>query len=112
LLVIVISFQFILITFLICRSPFKNAFKPKAKTSDQDMFELVTAWGRILATQHTRADNKYFNGKYVKTSFANGVSDAISTNQPIFVDLVTQVALTYAQQVNLDFKLFVVDVHK
>lgn len=73
------------------------------------MLELVTGWGRILATQHTRADKKYLNGKYAKSSFAKGVSDAIATNQAVFVDLVTQVARTYAQQVNLDFKLFVVE---
>lgn len=63
-------------------------------------------WGRVLATQHSRADKKFRNARFVFTSFPDSVSDLTHGHTDEFVALTQAVAVTYAQQVVADYTSF------
>lgn len=49
---------------------------------------MATWWGTILATQHSRADRKFDNGKYSNNYFAKSVQ--VSAGRSVLIDLVSK----------------------
>lgn len=120
-------------SFLCIRTPAKSEWKPKSKTSNDDINSMAMWWGTILATQHTRADRKHDNGKYLNNSFAKAVQSASSHYSPSLIDLVIKgiysqfskrnekrweisialirlVSTSYAGQVAADYRQFLLEV--
>lgn len=49
---------------------------------------MASWWGTILATQHSRADTKFDNGKYLNNYFAKAVQG--SAGRSLLTDLVSK----------------------
>jgi len=86
------------------RSPWKEtwSYTPTAST----IKEMCQNWGKILATQHSRSDVKFRDGRFVYTSFPDNFAAVIKGKNEEFVAQVQAVALAYAQVVNSDFLQF------
>ena len=87
-------------------SPYKKSLKTE-KLEDKDSFiEVAQQWGKILATDHARADQD-FDEKLVPNSLEKQVTEIANGKHKKFRKLVRQVALKYAEQVNSDYSSFV-----
>jgi uncharacterized protein (DUF2252 family) len=87
-------------------SPYKKSLKTE-KLEDKDSFiEVAQQWGKILATDHARADQD-FDEKLVPNSLEKQVTKIANGKHEKFRKLVLQVALKYAEQVNSDYSSFV-----
>jgi uncharacterized protein (DUF2252 family) len=79
------------------RSPFKEAFPGEALDSRTAFSELAEQWAEILATDHARA-NKDLPGL---------VNTLIDDQDQVFLNLVREIAFSYADQVRDDWRHFV-----
>ncbi|MGD1715255.1 DUF2252 domain-containing protein [Dapis sp. BLCC M172] len=87
-------------------SPYKKSLKTK-KLKDKDSFiEVAQQWGKILATDHARADQD-FDEKLVPYSFEKQVTKITDGKHKEFQELVREVAFQYAEQVKIDYRNFV-----
>lgn len=70
-----------------------------------DVLVIAKLWGKILATDHARAD-KDFEEKYIPYSFEKQVIKLTDGKHKEFGQLVKQVAFSYANQVETDYDSF------
>ncbi len=88
------------------RSPFKKSLKVEKLLKERDFTEMAHHWGTILAAAHARADKDYC-GLLVSHNFEEVVTSLTTKKVKDFKREVLQVAMSYAAQVEEDFKLFV-----
>ncbi|EAZ92362.1 DUF2252 domain-containing protein [Crocosphaera chwakensis] len=81
-----------------------NAFT-FANAKQSDLLEIAKLWGKILATDHARAD-KDFEEKYIPYSFEKEVTQLTNGKHKEFRELVKEVAFDYANQVESDYDSF------
>ncbi|NES07899.1 MAG: DUF2252 domain-containing protein [Okeania sp. SIO2F4] len=87
-------------------SPYKKSLKTK-RLKDKDSFiEVAQQWGKILATDHARAD-KDFDEKLVPYSLEKQVTKITDGKYKEFRELVDEVAFQYVEQVKIDYSNFV-----
>lgn len=89
------------------RSPFKATF-PYAdlKTNIGDWTQMCKEWGKILATQHCRADSRFRSGEFTKHNFAKALDNLVSGNMDAFVTDIADLAELIAAQAVRDFAIF------
>ena len=76
------------------------------KLEDKDSFiEVAQQWGKILATDHARADQD-FDEKLVPNSLEKQVTKITDGKHRIFRELVHEVAFQYAEQVKIDYDMY------
>ncbi len=89
-------------------SPYKKSLKTN-KLKDKDSFiEVAQQWGKILATDHARADQD-FDQKLVPDSLEKQVTKITDGKHKEFRGLVREVAFKYAEQVKIDYRSFLVN---
>ncbi|MEL4897907.1 DUF2252 domain-containing protein [Crocosphaera sp. Alani8] len=71
-----------------------------------DLLSIAELWGKILATDHARAD-KDFKEKYIPYSFEKEVTKLTDGKHKEFRELVKKTAFNYANQVETDYQSFV-----
>ena len=86
------------------RSPFKKAFPTQKLNKEKRLKEMAEQWGMILATAHARAH--YFEHQLLPVPFAGPVLELTAGRGKIFQDLVVNLAISYADQVEADWALF------
>ncbi|NES75626.1 MULTISPECIES: DUF2252 domain-containing protein [unclassified Okeania] len=89
-------------------SPYKKSLKIKNLIDKNSFIEVAQQWGKILATNHARAD-KDFDKKLVSTSFEKQVKKITDGKHQEFRKLVREIAFKYAQQVEADYDNFVTE---
>ncbi len=89
-------------------SPYKKSLKTENLTDKDSFIEVAQQWGKILATDHARAD-KDFDKKLVSTSLEKQVKKITDGKHQEFRALVREVAFKYAEQVKVDYRSFVTD---
>ncbi|NET27271.1 DUF2252 domain-containing protein [Okeania sp. SIO1I7] len=89
-------------------SPYKKSLKIKNLTDKNSFIEVAQQWGKILATDHARAD-KNFDQKLVSTSFEKQVKKITDGKHEEFRELVREIAFKYAEQVEADYDNFVTE---
>ncbi len=82
-----------------------------ANAKQSDLLEIAKLWGKILATDHARAD-KDFEEKYIPYSFEKEVIQLTNGKHKEFRELVKKVAFAYANQVESDYDGFLEFVTK
>jgi hypothetical protein len=89
------------------RSPFKATF-PYAdlKTNIADWTQMCKEWGKILATQHCRADSRFRSGEFAKHNFAKALDNLVSGKMDAFVTDIADLAELIAAQAVRDFAIF------
>ncbi|EGJ29470.1 hypothetical protein LYNGBM3L_63840 [Moorena producens 3L] len=87
------------------RSPFKETFDITELTKEKRFVKLAEQWGQVLATAHARAD-KDFDAALVPYSIDKQVDELTDGRHKEFRQLVREVALTYADQVEKDYGYF------
>jgi uncharacterized protein (DUF2252 family) len=90
------------------RSPFKSTFAyADLKTSISDWTQMCKEWGKILATQHCRADSRFRSGLYAAHNFPQAFDKLISNgNMDSFVNDIGDIAELISNQVQKDFISF------
>ena len=83
----------------------KEAFPLEMLKDEKDFQKMASQWGEILATVHARADR--LPGVSHEESFEKTVTRMTTKHQKKFEDLVCEVALQYAGQVQRDWETFV-----
>lgn len=86
-------------------SPFKDGILTDKLNSDQALTDMAKLWGKILATDHARADRD-FEPDLIPYSFEKQVDKLTNGRHREFRALVSQVAFEYAEQVNKDYEAF------
>ncbi|MDJ0845343.1 DUF2252 domain-containing protein [Crocosphaera sp.] len=76
-----------------------------ANAQQSDLLDIANLWGKILATDHARAD-KDFQEKYVPYSFEKEVTQLTEGKHKEFRKLVKHIAFNYANQVKNDYNSF------
>ncbi|MEM1171054.1 MAG: DUF2252 family protein [Cyanobacteria bacterium P01_H01_bin.35] len=87
-------------------SPSKKSLKTKKLKDKNSFIEVAQQWGKILATDHARAD-KDFDKKLVPYSLEKQVIKTTNGKHKEFRELVREVAFQYAEQVKIDYRSFV-----
>ncbi|OZH52984.1 hypothetical protein AFK68_20770 [Hydrocoleum sp. CS-953] len=92
-------------------SPYKKSLKTKKLKDKDSLIEVAQQWGKILATDHARADQD-FDEKLVPYSFEKQVTKITDGKHKEFQELVREVAFQYAEQVKIDYRNFVSFVNR
>ena len=87
-------------------SPNKESLKTYKLEDKNSFIEVAKQLGEILATDHARADQD-FDEKLVPNSLEKQVKKITDGRGKEFRELVSDVALHYAEQVNIDYSSFV-----
>lgn len=87
------------------RSPYKEAFPLDTLTKKKRFRKLAEQWGKILATSHSRADQDA-QGSRINHDFDEALCHLTNGKFAAFSQLVQKVALSYADQVELDYEAF------
>ena len=88
------------------RSPYKGDFPLEDLDSQTRMTNMAQQWGEVLATQHARADQDA-DGSVLGYSLDAKVKAATNGDHAGFRANVRAVAISYADQVELDWMSFV-----
>lgn len=88
------------------RSPYKKRLKLEQLETEQDLLKVVQGMGSITAKMHARADADVEHGVLDYHSEAEIVR-AMGNDEDTFCASIAQWALSYAEQVELDYELFV-----
>ncbi|MGK7922242.1 MAG: DUF2252 domain-containing protein [Trichodesmium sp.] len=86
-------------------SPYKKSLKTEKLTDKDSFIKVAQQWGKILATDHARADQD-FDEKLVPTSLEKQVTQLTNNQHQEFRELVREVAFKYAEQVKADYSNF------
>ncbi|NEP80165.1 MAG: DUF2252 domain-containing protein [Okeania sp. SIO3B3] len=89
-------------------SPYKKSLKIQNLTDKNSFIEVAQQWGKILATDHARAD-KDFDKKLISTSFEKQVKKITDDKHQEFRKLLREIAFKYAEQVEVDYDNFVTE---
>ncbi|MGD1806588.1 DUF2252 domain-containing protein [Dapis sp. BLCC M126] len=87
-------------------SPYKKSLKTKKLKNKDSFIEVAYQLGKILATNHARAD-KDFDKKLVTYSLEKQVTKMTDGKHKEFRELIFEVAFKYAEQVKIDYRSFV-----
>ena len=87
------------------RSPFKESFDTTILNSVTRFTKLAEQWGTILATAHARADDD-FDEFIIDNSFEEIMHQLTDHKHDDFRDEVLSFANNYADQVEIDYSLF------
>jgi uncharacterized protein (DUF2252 family) len=87
------------------RSAYKRSFPLDSLVRKREYLELAAYWGEVLATGHARAD-KDFDESLVPYSIDKQVDAAVGGAREEFFALVRDVAFTYADRVEDDWRAF------
>jgi uncharacterized protein (DUF2252 family) len=88
------------------RSPWKEMFPVEELTSIARITKLAEQWGQVLAAHHARAD-KDWSAAVLPHSVDGQIKALTSGNHSGFRALVRSIAISYADQVELDYESFV-----
>lgn len=88
------------------RSPYKKRLKLESLESERELVKVVQGMGSITAKMHARADADVEHGVLDYHSEAEIVR-AMGDDEGAFCASIGQWALSYAEQVELDYELFV-----
>ena len=90
------------------RNPYKKGMKAKKIDGAGDLEKLATELGRVMAAAHSRADEDFKPGG-VTGSFDDAFARAVASDeqQKAFIDEVSTFASQYAQQITIDYDIFV-----
>ena len=92
-------------------SPYKKSLKIEKLADKNSFIEVAQQWGKILATDHARAD-KDFDQKLVPNSLEKQVQKITNGKHQEFRELVREVAFQYAEQVETDYRIFLTEINK
>lgn len=88
-------------------SPYKKSLNTEKLRDKNSFIDVAQQWGKILATAHARADQD-FDEKLVPFSLEKQVNEITDGNHQKFRALVREVAFEYAEQVEADYRSFVI----
>ncbi|MBW7475149.1 DUF2252 domain-containing protein [Paenibacillus oenotherae] len=88
------------------RSPYKKRLKLESLETVEDLLQVVEGMGSLTAKMHARADADVEHGVLAYHSEAEIVR-AMGNDEDTFCASVAQWALSYTEQVELDYELFV-----
>lgn len=87
------------------RSPYKETFSTSELDSNTRFQKLAEQWGTILAMSHARSD-KDFDSDYISYSFDKAVDELVDGHHSQFREIIRRHAFDYANQVTIDYQLF------
>ena len=87
-------------------SAYKESLKTQKLEDKDSLVEVAQQWGKILATNHARADRD-FDENLVPNSLEKQVTKITDRKHKKFRELVNEVAFQYAEQVKIDYLSFV-----
>lgn len=87
------------------RSPYKESFPLDILTKPKRFQKMAEQWGKILATSHSRADQDAADSR-INHAFDTAVYELTTGRESEFITLVQKIALSYAEQTELDWKTF------
>lgn len=87
------------------RSPYKEAFPLDILSTKKRFRKMAEQWGKILATSHSRADQDAKDSK-INHEFDAAVYQVTLGKETEFCELIEKIAVTYADQVELDYQAF------
>ena len=86
------------------RSPYKKTYPTSKLDKEKRLVQMSEQWAEILATGHCRA--YYFDHKLLPGPLAAPVAELSEGRRAEFEDLVIEIALSYADQVQQDWEAF------
>lgn len=87
------------------RSPFKKDFPTHKLSGGKPYRKLAQQWGQILAREHLRGAQALNNGDH--RPFAMAVCQRLKGREEQFVDVVSTLAMAYADCVEQDYSVFI-----
>ncbi|MCW4153214.1 DUF2252 domain-containing protein [Halomonas sp. 18H] len=87
------------------RSPFKKDFPTHKLSGGKPYRKLAQQWGQILAREHLRGAQALNNGDH--RPFAMAVCQRLKGREEKFVDVVSTLAMAYADCVEQDYSVFI-----
>ncbi|QNI02216.1 DUF2252 family protein [Halomonas sp. SH5A2] len=87
------------------RSPFKKDFPTHKLSGGKPYRKLAQQWGQILAREHLRGAQALNNGDH--RAFAMAVCQRLKGREEQFVDVVSTLAMAYADCVVQDYSVFI-----
>ncbi|MEA2117218.1 DUF2252 domain-containing protein [Halovibrio sp. HP20-50] len=87
------------------RSPFKKDFPTHKLSGNKSYRKLAHQWGQILAREHLRGAQALNQGD--PTRFANAVCQRLNGREDLFVEVVSTLAVAYADCVEQDYAVFI-----
>jgi uncharacterized protein (DUF2252 family) len=85
------------------RSPMKSDFPSEKLKKPSELYFMADVWGEILASRHKRASYVLNDNAY---EMPNAINDMLANKKEEFQDLVSSIALQYADRVKLDYACF------
>ena len=86
-------------------SPYKEDFPTDELTSNSKLQAMASQWGTLLATQHARADEDWDSG-VLPFSLDDEIDARTDGDHSGFRALMSDLAVEYADQVELDYVSF------
>lgn len=87
------------------RSPFKKDFPTHKLSGGKSYRKLAQQWGEILAREHLRGARALNQGD--STRFANAVGQRLRGREDLFVEVISTLAVAYADCVEQDYAVFI-----